>query len=254
MALYINTTKVGSTAYMGSTKLNKIKFNGTDVWTGLPPYYNELKNGTVLTQAQWLEFLNGGGVSAIINNNDQNSFIGKIVKINNSQASTYNKWILADFNHDNTSNTVDLINQAYVYRTKYNNNAGIVSYSDSLVRTYLNDTYLPSFDTEIKNKLITMLVKDQGGNVNDKIKSLNPEEVGAELLTAYGEYYPIFYKGNIESQTRVKTGPNGTGYWWLRGYTSTSGGNIVYYANEKGLVASVSASIYAGVVPCIRMS
>lgn len=34
MALYINTTKVGSTAYMGTTKLNKINFNNTEVWTG----------------------------------------------------------------------------------------------------------------------------------------------------------------------------------------------------------------------------
>lgn len=263
MPLYINSTKVGSNAYdvhsAVSTKLNKIKMGNTDVWQGLPPYYNELKNGTVLTESQWLEFLNNGGIAAVIQNNDQTNFINKQVKINNNQASNNENWIIGDFNHDNTNDTCDLTPNKAITSMSFGSN---VSYADSTIRAWLNGTYLNGFSSNVRNKLVTMLVSSEGNSLSDKVKIFSATEVGGNASTNMeieGIRYPIFTLDSSSApydanSTRIRNySSNSPIIWWLRTvYTGMTFRDWAVESNGALNYRHIDQTRY--IVPCIRFS
>lgn len=249
MALYINTTKVGSTAYMGSTKLNKIKFNGTEVWTGLPAIYNTLKEASSpISEAQWLEFLNAGCVALAIANNDQANFRGKQITLSNSQVSNYQTWTIADFSHDNSGNTVDLI-QANTIIAKVFNNVDTNMYRDSVLRSWLKNTYINGFSADVISKIQTMVVSSGNITLNDNIKILSCTEVGFSAATyaVEGTQYPLFTDDNSREYFGARTN------WWLR-TRPISGSGLVYICNSSGRLTTLSLSESSGVVPAIRFA
>ena len=247
MALYVGSTKIGTTAYCNSQKLKKMKLNTTDVWQGLPEIYNTLKNSTsAITQAQWLEFLNTGCVALVIENNDQANFRNKTITLENTAVSAYKIWTIADFNHDNTSNTVDVIQTKTIYNSIFNSSGH--TYNGSTIRNWLINSYLPYFNADIKNKMQTMLVETYTGNTNDKIKILSGKE--CYNLTSYSEgaFYPIFLSDN--SRKRSGTSAN----WWLRTIYQDGSNNSVFYINNIGEIKGARTSTSYGVMPCIRFA
>ena len=252
MSIIINGTTLGSSVSINGTSLGTIKFNGTTVFTSAPPYYNELKNGTKLTETQWLAFLDGGGIKYVISKGEQSTFRGKKITISNSVTSKYSTWIIADFNHDNTSNTCDVVQANTVYTTQFDTST--VYYSDSSVRTWLNDTYYNRFSTNIRNKLQPMSVFSDNYTLYDKVKLLSFTEVNGSAgstITIPGDYpvegsqYPIFTDNN----SRKRTGSNT--FWWLR---SRFDSGRVWRVYDDGSVNISITYVNYGVVPAIRFA
>ena len=259
MSIVLNETEIGSEITLNNTDLSEIIFNGVSVWTAEPPYYNELKNGQTLTEAQWLAFLNGNGIKYIINKGETSAFLGKKVSLTNSSDSTYTTWSIGDFNHDSTSNTCDLILDNTIHSTKFGYSQ---TYSGSTPRVWLIETYYNGFSTDIKNKLQTMAVASNGSTLNDKIKLLSHDEVGltsANLIYQYsvreGSRYPIFPRGGSgnynTNSDRIRTGANSD--WWLRSrYTNNTG--YVWLVNSGGTIYYISYSDKCGLLPAIRFA
>ncbi len=257
MPIYLNTTKVGSNAYdvhsAVSTKLNKIKMGSADVWSGVPPIYNTVKNATsAISQSDWIEFVNSGCAAMVVANNDISSFLNKKVTINTtfSSGGIKNIWTIADFNHDSAAGAVDLIQTQTIFNQKFNSNnyngQGII-YASSEIRTWLINTYLPTLDASIRNILKNMSISSNETTLNDKIKLLSGTEVGlssGSMLTE-GVAYPIF----TSDSTRVRTGTSS--YWWLRSRV-TSANNMVWMIDESGRLSGEYYNATQGTVPCIR--
>ena len=250
MSIKINGTTISGVNLNGS-ELMKISLNGTTIYEGIPPYYNELKNGVTLTESQWLAFLNGGGIKYIIDKGETSTFLRKKVILTNSADSTYTTWSIGDFNHDNTNDTCDLILDNSIHNIIFGSSR---LYSSSNARAWLKGTYYNGFSTDIKNKLQTMSVVSNGNTLSDKVKLLSVTEVGASFTQALveGTKYPIFASSNIANITRIRTGAND--YWWLRS-RYTSGTNYVFLVYTDGSINSVSYSTTSfGLVPCIRFA
>lgn len=255
MSISINGTTITEVKLNGTT-LEKIILDGTTILEGVPPYYNELKSGTTLTEAQWLAFLDGGGIKYIIDKGETSTFLGKKVKLTNTAESTYKTWSIGDFNHDYTSNTVDLIldnnirAQKFGYSSKYN-------YSN--VRNWLIITYYNGFSTDVKNKLQTMIVDTNDTTVNDNVKLLSFTEVnGSSSSSSYqyiteGFQYPIFTDNN----SRIRTGAVSTS-WWLRSRrarsVSTSSDDVWSVSAYSGVLNGYAYTYEFGLVPCIRFA
>lgn len=251
MPIILNGTTLGSSNING-TSLGTIKFNGTTVFTSAPPYYNELKSGTQLTEAQWLAFLDGDGIKYIINKGEQSTFRGKKITISNSQTTSYSTWIIADFNHDNTSNTCDVVQANTVAKVTFSSSTQY--YEDSSIRKWLILTYYNGFSTNVKNKLQTMSVASNHKTLNDKVKILSGTEVGisaGDMLTE-GAQYPIFTDNN----SRKRTGADNS--WWLRSrYTrDTSTAYYIFFNTASGQIfAGPGNCVYNyGAVPVLRFA
>lgn len=255
MPIYLNSTKVGSNAYdvhsNVSTKLNKIKMDNTLVWQGLPEWYTAVRDNNIVTESQWLDFLDNNGIIYAKNRNEQNLFIGtdKKITIANSQTPDYSYWNIADFDHDGVSDTCDLIqcNTVYKYSPFGSNNY----YNGSNVRSWLIGTYYNGFSANIINKLVTMHVTSNGSILDDKVKLLSAKEVGVTPsgAPAEGNPYSIFtdYNSRIRSGTYDR--------WWLRTRT-TQNTNYIFCVNTDGSVTTGTGyySNPSGVVTCIRFS
>ena len=249
MSLIVNNTNIDKILVNGS-QIDIVKVNGTTVWTPKPPYYNELKSGSTLTEAQWLAFLNGDGIKYIIANGETSTFLGKKVNLTNSADNTYTTWSIGDFNHDSTNDTVDLILGNTIHAISFG--SGQI-YSSSSARTWLTGTYYNGFSTDIKNKIQTMAVVSNGSTLSDKIKLLSFTEVNGSTGTADTQYvtegnrYPVFTDNN----SRIRTGASKR--WWLRSrnlnYTSR-----VWYVYDDGSVPSVFYDNPFGLIPAIRFA
>lgn len=217
-----------------------------------PPYYNELKNGITLTEAQWLAFLDGGGIKYIIDNGETSTFLGKKVSLTNSAESTYTTWSIGDFNHDSTSNTCDLILDNTIHNTTFNTSQ---YYNNGTARAWLIDTYYNGFSTNIKNKLQRMAIASNGITINDKVKLLSVTEVGGSHSYALveGTKYPIFTSssGVAADASRVRTGVNST--WWLRSRDTNNTNNVWRVAFEGSLSYGDHFNSH-GLVPAIRFA
>ena len=205
MSLIINGTTIKGITF-NNTSINTLMCDEEEVYTGVPAIYNTVKNASSnVTESQWLEFINNNCIALAISRGETSAFIGKNVTLSNSVVSNYTSWKIADFNHDSSGNTVDLIQNNTVFETAFGYNQ---TYSSSLARSWIINTYLPGFSTNVKNKLQTMNVTTNGGNTNDKIKLLSRTEVigsGSE-----GSKYPIF----TDNASRIRTGSSI--FWWLR--------------------------------------
>lgn len=222
----------------------------------VPEIYNTVKNAIGnITEAQWLEFVDSGCIALARELGETSSFIGKNVTLSNSVVSNYTSWKIADFNHDSSGDTVDLIQNNTIYSTTFGNGQ---YYNGSTVRTWLLDTYLPGFSTNVKNKLQIMTVTTNGSDTSDKIKLLSGTEIGAThtyMLTGEGTKYPIFTSssGISYDSSRARTGAD-TGGWWLRSRYTESAPNVWVVLSGGRLNYYYGTSNRYGVVPCIRFA
>lgn len=227
--------------------------------TLIPRYYDELKSGVTLTEAQWLAFLNEGGIKYIIDNGETSEFLGKKVSLTNSAESTYTTWSIGDFNHDSTNDTCDLILDNTIYQTIFGSSQ---TYSSSDARTWLTGTYYNGFSTDVKNKLQTMAVASNGSTLNDKVKLLSTDEVGiTSAHTRYrysvreGTRYPIFPAGGTgyyeTNSDRIRTGVDTV--WWLRSRV-TDDSTWVWHVDSDGAIGFNTYSNSRGLIPAIRFA
>ena len=252
MSFIINGTTINSIKF-NNTDINTLICNGEEVYSGVPAIYNTVKNASSnVTESQWLEFIDNDCIALAISRGETADFIGKDVTLSNSVVSNYTSWKIADFGHDSSGNTVDLIQNNTIYKTTFGYNQ---KYSSSTARSWLIGNYLPGFSTDVKNKLQTMTVTTDGGNTNDKIKLLSGTEVGGthQDMPVEGTKYPIFTSssGTDADSSRVRTGTNTV--WWLRP-RRTNYASFVWIVTATGNLSSDSCSYSFGLVPCIRFA
>lgn len=224
-----------------------------------PEIYNIVKNASDnITEAQWLEFVDSGCIALAREFGETSSFIGKNVTLSNSVVSSYTSWKIADFNHDSSGDTVDLVQNNAIYQTKFGNSQ---AYSSSTARSWLTGTYLPGFSTDVQNKLLTMTVVTGSGNTSDKIKLLSCDEVGItsthvnyQYSEREGSRYPIFNAGgtgqNQADSSRVRTGVHPI--WWLRSRRTDN--TYLWCIYEGGGLYGNGPSNSRALVPCIRFA
>lgn len=221
--------------------------------SSLPAIYDTVKYATSsITEAQWVEFCNKGCIAIALESNDQASFIGKTITIANSQTPNYSNWKIADFNHDNSKNTVDLIASNTVTTSAFGSNQ---TYYGSTVESWLNGTYANGFSSTTKQYMGYMhpYIKDKYDRWT-LAKALSGAEVGGSntYLPTGGKKYPIFTSssGTSADSSRIRTGASSN--WWLRS-PNTNGSNYDWYVGSNGaLNNNGSYSTSYGVVPCIR--
>lgn len=251
MSIKFNTTEVSAIQFKSkngvTTNLDSVTYNEVQVFVSKATNYDKVKNATststAVTESEWLAFINTGGPSQVVKNGDVNAFLNKYVKLPNSKTSSYQYWQIADFNHDGTSGTVDLI--------QVNNAAGQAfgssnKYGTSSIRTWLNGTYLSGFSTAVQTALKTMSVVTNGSSTtDDKVKLLSGTEAGksnANMPTGEGTKYPVTigWKSGVNSY-----------YYWLRSRNT-------YDLNFGWLVTASNTTTQGryydifGVVPVIR--
>lgn len=221
--------------------------------------YDIVKNASTVTEAQWIEFCNFGGIKMARDKGETSSFIGKNVTLSNTVVSNYTSWQIADFNHDSSGNTCDLIQNNTIYNITFGSTQ---YYADSTVRSWLTETYLPGFSTSIKNRLQTMSVVNGSVTTSDKIKILSVDEVG--ITSAHANYsyserggsrYPIFNAGgsgsNQTDSSRVRTGTNAG--WWLR-TRNTYNTSRAWYVGSDGSASNFDIPTTWGVLPALRFA
>lgn len=124
MPIIINGTTLGSDVYMDSTKLNKINFNDTTVWEGIPAWNDSgLEYNSWSTIASWLR---AGRISEKVKRGDKKTFTvgsetftAQVVSINDGS-------ILPEYYPANTMDfiSVELYNSGYRYKSSDNNSGG----------------------------------------------------------------------------------------------------------------------------------
>lgn len=253
MSIVLNGTEIGSEIEFNNTELSEIVFNGVSVWTAAPPYYKKLKNGQTLTEAEWLEFLDADGIKYIVDKGEESLFLNKKVTVHNSETPNYSIWDIADFNHDNTEYTCDLIasnvveNQYFSSSTSSMVTRGYFGNSD--IRYWLNGTYYNGFSAEVKSKIQTMNVYSWDRSYSLNVKILSRREINDENYSLEGTAYPIFTDAN----SRIRTGANSS--WWTRTCVSKSPyPDSEFYVTENGGSSSRPYYNNCGVLPCIRFA
>lgn len=221
-----------------------------EVMSNIPAIYNTVKNANAVTEAQWVEFCEAGCIKLARDNDDTASFIGKNITLSNTVESTYTSWKIADFNHDNSGDTCDLILNNCIYN---NHSFSEYDYEKCTHRRWLINTYLPGFSANVQNKLQTMSISSNGTILNDKIALLSFTEINGSTGTTdtthhivEGTRYPIF----TDNASRIRTGKLN---WWTRSryqysypWSVGSSGSLGRYfkGDEYGL----------GIVPVIRFA
>lgn len=222
--------------------------------------YEIVKDANIVTEAQWLAFCDAGCIATVRSRGEESAFRGKNITISNSETSSYNSWIIADFNHDTSGDTCDLIQANTIINKWFSARAGY--YKDSDIRSWLIGDYYNGFSSDIKNILQDMTVNAYGGNTTDKVKLLSYAEVGGSgssaAPSAEGAIYPVFTTGDSSNDRRIKTGSMSS--WWLRTIMSGNTANCFYVKNDGSLTNEYYYDSYYGshtthgVVPVIRFA
>lgn len=260
MSIRYNGTEIKKLIYNG-IEVNTGIYNGVEVYTG--SLYNKLKNATstdkALTEEEWIEFINSGGIEAVITNKEQSSFLKKYITISNSQTPNYSYWQIGDFNHDSTSGTVDLICANNVISRQFESSE---YWKNCGLRSWLNGAYYSAFSTSIKNLMKTMIVSTDGSTTSDNVKIVSCTELGYNSFPSYmvrgeGTAYPIFTPGSCGSnlKDRWRSGVDARSYWTRSRYTNTNTARTVWLVNSSGYGGATNYYTASyGVVPVIRMS
>lgn len=170
-------------------------------------YYN-YKMLDTFTESQWIDFVNNGYIKKVIDKSDTQAFLLKNVTISNLESPSYSTFQIADFNHDDTENTVDLILANNFIKSGLSINSTSWAVGNN-IRDYLNSTYLNSFSNAIKSLLVETKVSS---SQMDNVKLLSRTELGVTGLADGASYkgikYPIFTSGayNVITLDRVRTG------------------------------------------------
>ena len=266
--------------------LDRVNSDITDSTHGLSALSEALKNSTpdktigysfvVLPIEQRLNFISNyqkkgyleeSVFLSIINSKQLDSIpIGTIVKLPNS-VSKNSYWVVADKEHDDVPNTVDLIPIDLVEEGKSFSDNSETGYKDSSIRSWLNGEFLRGFSSSIQNKMMDMDVVTyvEGNLINDiytdKVKLLSAVEVGiynsysASISETFdrdeGDSYPIFKYPKYRCKKSVNGGDAKN--FWLR----TSGLNT---SSQLGVSVTGDYHVFtdktdtdSGILPCIRI-
>ena len=168
----------------------------------------------------------------IDNNKVDNTLVGKLVTgISNK---IYNgMYRIIGVNHDNTTNTVDLITEDCVTSMSFGLNNNYYYDPECLTMNFVTDIFCNAYDDNVMSYLKPMVVECYHDyhmklfSAYGKLLSFN--EIG------YGQYNSPFYKegniypyfNNISRNIRIKKYKNNPVRWWLRSATNNLGPNTV---------------------------
>lgn len=182
--------------------------------------------------------------------------VGTVIILNN-QLTENKAWLVVGKEHDGVSNTVDLMPVNSINTEQFDDSSS--NYSNSNIRTWLNNTFVSGFDTEVQNILKTMEVSTNiSGTItklSDKVKLPSAFELGiissssVGLPSKEGNTYSIFEK----SYNRIKQSSTGLINWITRS-RNTSNTSQVIGINTSGAELGVSYSENTvGIIPIIRL-
>ena len=226
---------------------------------------NTLLTKTSLTEEEFLKIVNAGKQSSLKLNTR--------VTLSNSNGKS-NLWLVAGINHDGTTDTVDLIAKNMIQNNLTDASIGKLEsrqpYKETVIYSWLNNTYITGFSTNIKNCLKFMEVDtDIDGTIvttQDKIKLLSMNELGFDTATATnmpttleGTMYPIFESGNDDSANtkRIKCKWDGVTphKYYVRTRINHPTSGSIRYIDSDGSYNSTDQSwgfYNHGIVPVIR--
>lgn len=171
--------------------------------------------------------------------------LGKTVYLSNS-AIVCQEWIIADVNHDNTTDTVDLISKTTLdnYDKKMSwdgSNWAGVYYIGSGVDTYLENTVYNGFSDSIKNA-INYAVVPEYPKVQRHVILLSSKEFGYMSYSnkEEGTVYPIFEPVCSPNPKIACITPDGVDrndcYWTRTFYNDGNGNGFTYNVNDDGYI------------------
>ena len=219
---------------------------------------NYQKNG-FLEESVFIDIINSGQITIIPT--------GAIVKLSNSVGNN-EYWVVADKNHDNTLNTIDLVPIGFVAEGMSFSDSPETTYGESSIRTWLNGEFLAGFSEEIQEKMINMnVITYIEGNVltgdySDKVKLLSAVEAGiynsyvnsieGSFVRDEGSVYPIMQYPTYRCNISISDGDMKS--YWLRtcGNTTTEQLGVSVGGDYKVFTDKTDTET-AGVFPCIRI-
>lgn len=253
-------------------------------------------SGLLEYEKQLLDFINNDSIKKIIDDGKQEEYIGKvsfripILAGYNSGHYDCGFWTIADFGHDNSGYTMDLIAASSVTERSFDN--GSNNYVDSGIRKWLNNEFYHGFSESIRAKMDTMEVKTNTTEgliiTNDKIKILSCKEINLDdsdfclpyimnglsvpfqqvfTVSDEGTPYPVFdkshYKISRPKEAKVEADEEGKfkitheGFYgffnWLR-TAETRYSNFTWIISSSGNIRYRSdTSCTHGIVPVIRL-
>lgn len=180
--------------------------------------------------------------------------VGAIITLNNRYC---NQFRVIGTNHDGTTNTVDIMPTTQVSAMYFGSSN---TYYSSSARSWINSTYIDSFDYDIRELMIPMTVITSGTTTQDKAKLLSWREIGFTTSDTRipsndgGELYSVFTPGN-ENANRSRIIPAGTfgnANYWLRS-RFTSDNVTLWYVYSSGVIAYNNGTNAAfGIAPVLR--
>ena len=197
------------------------------------------------TQNEFIEIIESGKT-------DSTFKVGDIIHLNHDLCNTFR---VIDVNHDNTTNTVDIMPTTQVATVRFGN----AIYKDSSIREWINGPYIKLFDPEIQDIMADMFVDSNNEIWSDKAKIFSATEIGLiddEALDNEGEKYPIFESGKwnrVQSRWISKGNYGSTYRYFLRSIRSNLGvSNYVWSVDNSGICDICDYDSTYGVIPVLR--
>ena len=182
--------------------------------------------------------------------------VGDIIHLNHDICSTFR---VIDVNHDNTTNTVDIMPTTQVGTLRFGNYIhGNGIYKDSAIRKYINDTYINLFDPEVQDIMGDISVDSNNEVWFDKAKILSATEIGLideEALDNEGTEYPIFESGEWGNEIKsrwISKGEYGSTYRYFLRSNNISNSNYVWTVISPGICDSCYHDGIYGVLLVLR--
>jgi hypothetical protein len=181
--------------------------------------------------------------------------VDDLIHLNHDLCNTFK---VIDVNHDNTTNTVDIMPTTQVATVRFGN----AIYKDSSIREWINGPYIKLFDSDVQDIMADISVDSNNEIWFDKAKILSATEIGLideDALDNEGKKYPIFESGGwiakIESRWISKGNYGSTYRYFLRSIKFNLGGAVsdyVWSVDNSCICDICNYDSTYGVVPVLR--
>lgn len=266
MSIILNGVTLGEYIEMDETDVDRVIFNGATVNPVKPANYDTYKSATSLNPTQWKDFVNSGCIHYAIAMQETTSFLNKIVILTNTESISGDggEWYrIADFNHDGSKDTVDLITRnCYLAKHIFSNYTVIPygQYSTSQLRDYLIGDYYNGYADDLKALIVEMPVECHTYEgtlytLQDKVKILSMTECNVTSTEQFylpeGSQYPIFTDDASRIIQYADTINNAN--WWLRAHlTDPDRIRQQAYIDTTGKLALISGTEQRDIITCLR--
>lgn len=185
--------------------------------------------------------------------------IGAIIILNNEFCRQYE---VIDVDHDSTTGTVDIMAHRQIYNMKAGSSGH--DYNTSDMRSFINNDFFESFDSDIMQLAKTMNVTTLGTTNQDKVKLLSWKELGVTYNSSImyntdgGTQYPCFTAGAYNTDILDRWRGTGilisnTGKYWTRSATSADGNNYFSVTSTGALTYYTKGTTDTlGILPVLR--